>query len=219
MSKQNVKDVVGIGGKNGTGKGSLLGAAPAAANYTVISPGNLLREARKNGTELGKKAQSYMDAGELVPDSLIISLVLEAIASTDKDVILDGFPRTVPQAHAMLEAGIKPVKFIILEVSDDELLQRAKDRIVCPSCGQPYTLNDYQPPKVSGICDLCGSALIRRKDDEESVVKNRLAVYAEQTAPAFPVLAAAGIPIHYIHNGNARPKGEALAEFNALLTI
>lgn len=188
-------------GKPGAGKGTRFGALEDRDRFEQISVGNLLRAAVKNGTELGRQAKSFMDSGALVPDSLIINLVIEAIESSDKnDLVLDGFPRTVGQAYAMLAADILPSMVLVLDLPDEVVIQRSRDRVVCPQCGQPYTLNDFHPPKVAGICDDCGSELIRRKDDEEAVVRERLNVFSTETFPVLQVLSDAGIAVHTIDN-------------------
>ena len=205
------KNVKILFGKPGAGKGTRLGALASVDRFELISVGNLLRTAVKNGTELGQKAKSYMDSGAMVPDDIINNIVIEGIMSSTKPVVTDGFPRTVGQAKAMLEAGIIPDMVIVLDVDDEVVVERSKDRIVCPDCGTPYTLNDFNPPKVQGICDKCGAHLVKRKDDEEAVVRNRLAVFSTETLPVLDVLSEAGVTIHTIDN-TAKDAGEKFAE-------
>lgn len=197
-----MKSVIVLFGKPGAGKGTLVGEFLKGneERFEVLSVGNLLRKARKEQTELGKKAESYMDSGKLVPDDIINEIVIEGIKTSEKSILTDGFPRTVPQAEAMLKAGIYPDKVIEVYVDDETVIQRAKDRIVCEKCGEPYTTNDFNPPKEQGICDKCGSKLVKRSDDDEQVVKNRLKVYQNETYPVLNVLAGAGVEIYTIDN-------------------
>lgn len=210
-------NVMILGGKGGAGKGTLVGLSNAADTHLVISTGNLLRAAVAAGTELGLEAKSYMDRGLLVPDELIIGMVLESIKASAKPVILDGFPRSLDQSKAMLNAGIIPSVCIIVEAPDEELLMRAEKRVVCLKCGASYTTDDYNPTKVPGICDQCGGATGKRRDDQPEVVQKRLAEYHANTLPAYEYLRSSGIPIVIVNNSNARPKGEALAEFVSAL--
>jgi adenylate kinase len=160
-------------GPPGAGKGTQAERLTEDFGLPYISTGDMLREAVKGGTELGKKAKSYMDQGELVPDEVIIGF------------ILDGFPRTIAQAEALDEAftklGRDLTATILLEVPDDELVRRLSGRRVS-AAGRPYHV-DFSPPKVPGKCDVDGSDLIQRDDDKPDVVRNRLEVYHAQTAP------------------------------------
>lgn len=189
-------------GKPGAGKGTRLSEFLEGKEdqFEILSVGNLLRKARKEQTELGKRASSYMDSGQLVPDDIINAIVIEGIKSAEKTLFTDGFPRTVGQAEAMLEAGIYPDKVIEFYVDDSVVLERSRNRIVCQSCGEPYTISGFKPPKVDGICDKCGGNLIKREDDCEEVVLNRLEVYQSETYPVLDVLAKANVQIHTIDN-------------------
>jgi len=169
--------------------------------FEVLSVGNLLRKAKKEQTELGKKAEVYMDMGKLVPHEIVDAIVFEEIKKAKKDVIIDGYPRSVAQAEAMLSAGIRPDKVINIYVDDEVVMQRAKDRVVCECCGEPYTTNNFNPPKVEGVCDKCGGKLIRRKDDdEEDVVRKRLEVYNKETHPVLEVFEHENITVFTIDN-------------------
>ena len=196
--------VIVLFGKPGAGKGTRLSEflEGREENYYVLSVGNLLRKARKEQTELGRQASKYMDAGELVPDEIINAIVLEGIKKEQKPVITDGFPRTVAQAEAMMNAGIIPEVVIEFCVDDEVVLQRARDRIVCEGCGEPYTTNDFKPPKEEGVCDKCGAKLIKRKDDEEETVRNRLEVYERETYPVLEVFVSANVKICSIDNAS-----------------
>jgi len=175
-------------GPPGSGKGTQAKQICKELNISHLSTGDLLREAVKNGTELGKKAQKYMEAGDLVPDELIVGLIEDKLKAGDLDsgFILDGFPRTVPQADALKSMFAKNNKRIdkavLLDVSDKEVIKRLSGRFYCPKCNAGYNY-PAQMPKQEGICDNDGTKLLRRPDDEEDVVKNRLNVYKKQTEP------------------------------------
>lgn len=198
-------------GKPGAGKGTRLSAflKDKEDRYEVLSVSGLLKVEIRNNTDIGKEAKAYMDSGRLVPDSIINQIVINKLKSSEKPIFTDGFPRTVKQAEAMLEAGISPHVVIEFYVDDDVVIQRAKDRIVCSKCGEPYTTNSFKPSKVEGICDKCGEALIRRSDDNPDVVRKRLKVYEEETYPVVDVLRSAGVTIHSIDNTSGKA-GEEL---------
>jgi adenylate kinase len=153
-----------------------------------ISTGDILRAAVKEGTPLGKEAKSYMDKGELVPDSVVIGIVEERIQEPDckKGYMLDGFPRTVPQAEALDEMlsklGAQIDHVVSIEVANEELVKRLTGRRTCRECGAGYHVM-FDPPKVEGICDKCGGELYQRDDDNEETVSSRLNVYESQTLP------------------------------------
>jgi adenylate kinase len=175
-------------GPPGAGKGTQ--ARRLAARWTVpqVSTGDMLREAVAKGTRLGLEARRYMDAGELVPDQVIIGLVRERLAQPDgrKGFVLDGFPRTAAQAEALdqlLEAEGTPLDRVVLfELSTEELATRLTGRRVCGSCGRNYHLA-YSPPQSASRCDACGGELYQRADDDEATVRRRLEVYARETRP------------------------------------
>ncbi len=173
-------------GPPGAGKGTQAAKLKEKYGIVHISTGDILRENVKNMTELGKKAKEYMDAGKLVSDDLIIEMIKRRINADDckNGYILDGFPRTIAQAEAlerMLGEDSKSLKVIYFDVSDDLILERLTGRRVCKDCGAVYHVA-YNPPK-NDRCDECGGELYQRSDDTEEVVKNRLSVYKEQTAP------------------------------------
>jgi Adenylate kinase (EC 2.7.4.3) len=172
-------------GPPGAGKGTQAKLLSQRMEFLHISTGDLLREAVKNQTPLGKKAKEYMDRGELVPDELIVQLIEEAMPKGG-NVILDGFPRTVNQALALEEMlkgkGEKISKVLFFDVPDEVIIDRLSGRRVCSKCGAVYHVK-YNPPKVEGMCDLCGGSLVQRDDDKEEVVKKRLEVYRKQTQP------------------------------------
>jgi adenylate kinase len=174
-------------GPPGAGKGTQAERMTDDFSLPYISTGDMLREAVKGGTELGQKAKSYMDKGELVPDEVIIGVILEKVegAEAADGFILDGFPRTIAQAEALDEAfgklGRELTATILLEVPDEELVRRLSGRRVS-AAGRPYHV-DFNPPKVPGKCDVDGSDLIQRDDDKPEVVRKRLEVYHAQTAP------------------------------------
>lgn len=175
-------------GAPGAGKGTQ--AKMLAEKYGIphISTGDIFRANIKNNTELGKKAKSYMDAGQLVPDELVVDLVVDRIKDEDcmKGFILDGFPRTIPQAEALdyaLNNQNEKIDYAInVDVPDENIITRMSGRRACVGCGATYHIV-YNPTKVEGICDACGQNLILREDDKPETVKKRLEVYHEQTQP------------------------------------
>ena len=181
-------------GAPGAGKGTQAEKLSRKLNIPSISTGNILREAIKNGTETGLKAKSFMDAGKLVPDDVIIGIVRERVAEADckNGFILDGVPRTVPQAQALEDAGVHFDKVVSIEIEDAVIEARMTERRVCGSCGASYHLTAH-PPKQEGVCDLCGKELIIRKDDEPETVKNRLKVFHAQTEPLKDFYSALGV--------------------------
>lgn len=179
-------------GAPGAGKGTQADFIKTALKVPVISTGNLLREAMAHGTELGKAAQSYMSSGALVPDELIIGLVKEKLSSPDcaNGAILDGFPRTVPQAEA-LDTFTDIDAALYIDVPDAAIVHRMEGRRTCPKCSTTYHVVS-NPPKQEGICDKCGAQLGIRHDDAPEVVQQRLQVYHEQTEPVMHHYAAKG---------------------------
>jgi adenylate kinase len=171
-------------GAPGAGKGTQAQFIMERYGIPQISTGDMLRAAVKAGTDLGKKAKEVMDAGQLVSDELIIGLVKERIQQEDcqKGFLLDGFPRTIPQADAMKEAGISIDAVLEFDVADEEIVKRMSGRRVHPGSGRVYHVV-YNPPKVEGKDDVTGEDLVIRPDDEESIVRDRLAIYHEQTKP------------------------------------
>ena len=171
-------------GAPGAGKGTQAEVICNALNIPAISTGNILREAIKNGTALGMEAKSYMDGGNLVPDQIVINILKERLAADDcaNGFILDGFPRTVPQAEALDAMGVRIDKVVDIEVADEKIMQRLSGRRVCEDCGASYHL-EYKPSKVEGVCNKCGGNTVLRKDDHPDTVKARLHVYHEQTEP------------------------------------
>ena len=171
-------------GAPGAGKGTQAEIISEKYNIPTISTGNIIRAALKNGTEMGLKAKSYIDAGELVPDNVVIGIIKERLSEADckEGYILDGFPRTIPQAVALDDMGFVIDAALSIEVEDSEIVKRMSGRRVCEKCGASYH-TEYKKPEVEGVCNLCGGNLVIRKDDEPETVKNRLNVYHEQTEP------------------------------------
>ena len=171
-------------GAPGAGKGTQAEVICNALNIPAISTGNIIREALRLGTEMGLKAKSFMDAGQLVPDDVVIGIIKERLAKDDcaNGFILDGFPRTIPQAEALDAMGIIIDKVVDIEVPDVKIAARMSGRRVCKDCGASYHL-EYKAPKSEGVCDACGGELVQRKDDAPETVLDRLAVYHEQTEP------------------------------------
>jgi len=170
-------------GPPGAGKGTV--AARAAQDFAIphISTGDLFRAAIKNETELGLKVKAITEAGDLVPDELTIALVRERLEDDDTDdgFILDGFPRTIPQAEA-LDLFCEVTRVLNFTLTDEQIIERLSGRRVCKNCGKTYHVTTM-PPKVAGVCDACGGELYTRKDDSVDSIKNRLAVYRSQTFP------------------------------------
>ncbi len=169
-------------GAPGAGKGTQAELLVKRLSIPAISTGNMLREAIANGTELGKQAKQYMDEGGLVPDELILGIVADRVSQPDcrKGFILDGVPRTLAQAQALEDKGIRIDHVISIEVDDAEIEGRMTGRRVCPACGASYHVT-ANPPKHDGLCDACGAALIVRKDDAPETVRHRLEVYHAST--------------------------------------
>lgn len=180
--------VVILLGPPGVGKGTQAVRLADAVGWEHVSTGDLLRAARRDGTALGKKAQSYMDAGELVPDTLILDLVREHLKSIapEAGILFDGFPRTTAQAEGLVQVlasvGRRVDKVVVFHASDEELVKRLSGRRSCPECGAVFNLH-LTPPRKDGVCDRCGGTLVHRADDEPETVRRRLVVYQEQTAP------------------------------------
>lgn len=171
-------------GAPGAGKGTQ--AEIVAEKYAIptISTGNIIREALRTGTPMGLKAKSFIEAGQLVPDEVVIGIIRDRLAADDcaNGFILDGFPRTIPQAEALDEMGIIIDKVIDIEVADERIVARMSGRRVCPKCGATYHI-EYKKPAVEGICNNCSEALIIRKDDEPETVLERLKIYHAETEP------------------------------------
>jgi adenylate kinase len=169
-------------GAPGAGKGTQAELLIEKLGIPSISTGNMLREAMKNGTELGKKAKQYMDEGALVPDDLILGIVAERVAQDDcaKGFILDGVPRTLAQAEALDAKGVRIDHVVSIEVDDEVIEGRMTGRRVCSKCGASYHI-EANPPKTEGVCDLCAGELVIRKDDAPETVRKRLAIYHEST--------------------------------------
>ena len=181
-------------GAPGAGKGTQAEILCKRLGVPPISTGNILRAAIKDGTPTGIQAKSYIDAGKLVPDEVIIGILNERIACSDcaNGFILDGVPRTIAQAEAMDKAGIEIDAVIAIEISEDEILRRMRGRRVCEACGSSFNMEAI-PPRVEGICDNCGGKLIQRKDDTPETIRKRLEVYHKETRPLIGYYAERGL--------------------------
>ena len=171
-------------GAPGAGKGTQAEIISEKFKIPAISTGGILRDAIKNGTELGKMAKSYMDSGSLVPDDIVIGTVKEHLSSdTCKNgFILDGFPRSVAQAEALEALNVRIDAVLSIEVADEKIVERMSGRRLCSDCGASFHVK-YKPSAVENVCDKCGAPLFIRSDDEEATVKHRLETYHEQTEP------------------------------------
>lgn len=185
-------------GPPGAGKGTQAKRDSRKYNIPHISTGDIFRKNIKEGTELGKKAKGYIDQGLLVPDELTVGLVTDRIAQSDceKGFMLDGFPRNVAQAQHLdeylKEVGISLDKVVNIEVDKDILVGRAVGRRICKSCGATYHV-EFNPPKVDGVCDVCGGELYQRADDNEETVSKRIQVYLDETKPLVNYYSEEGI--------------------------
>ena len=171
-------------GAPGAGKGTQAEILSAKLSIPTISTGNILRAAIKEGTKTGLEAKSYMDAGKLVPDSVIIGIVSQRLEQPDcaHGFILDGVPRTIGQAEALDKAGVRFDHVVSIEISDEEIEARMEGRRVCSKCGAPYHIK-AKPPKQEGVCDSCGGPVVQRDDDKPETVQGRLKVYHSETEP------------------------------------
>ena len=171
-------------GAPGAGKGTQAEIIASKLNIPTISTGNIIREALANGTEMGLKAKAFIEAGKLVPDDVVIGIIKERLAEDDCNggFILDGFPRTIPQAEALDNMGIIIDKVVDIDVPDENIVNRMSGRRVCKACGSSYHIENKKP-KVEGVCDSCSGELQIRKDDAPETVLDRLNVYHEQTEP------------------------------------
>jgi len=209
-------------GPPGVGKGTQAARLADELKGAHVSTGDLLRAARRDGTELGGRAQKYMDAGELVPDHLILDLVREHLArfGTDAHVLFDGFPRTTAQAEGLdevLERSGRRVDLVVLfEAPDETIVKRLGGRRSCPKCGAVYNVH-FSPPRVDAQCDNCGTQLVQRSDDVPETIRRRLEVYADQTAPLVSFYEDAGVPFHRIQAD--RPVDAVYADFKESVEV
>ena len=198
-------------GAPGAGKGTQAEILCKKLGIPSISTGNILRAAIKDGTPTGVQAKSYIDAGKLVPDEVIIGIVNERLSQDDcaKGYILDGVPRTIAQAEALEKAGIQFDAVVSIEISEDEILRRMSGRRVCEACGSSYNV-EAVPPRVEGVCDNCGGKLIQRKDDTPETVRERLKVYHTETEPLVGFYAQRGLLRNVAVNGTKEETAQAI---------
>ncbi len=171
-------------GAPGAGKGTQAEVISEKYDIPTISTGNIIRAALKNGTEMGLKAKAYIDSGRLVPDDVVIGIIKERLREPDcqNGFILDGFPRTIPQAEALDDMGVIIDAALSIEVADREIVKRMSGRRVCEKCGASYH-TEFKKPVADGVCNSCGGKLVIRKDDEPETVLDRLDIYHKQTEP------------------------------------
>jgi adenylate kinase len=189
-------------GPPGAGKGTQGTLLAEKRGMRRLSTGDLLRDAVRAGTPLGLKAQAFMNAGELVPDDVILGLIRDMLqGGTEAGAIFDGFPRTLPQAEALdgvlADLGQPLASVLVLNVDDEALVRRLSGRRSCPNDGSVYNIYSDRP-KTDNVCDRCGAVLVQRSDDEEGTVRRRLQVYQEQTAPLVAYYENSVTPVHHI---------------------
>jgi len=207
-------------GPPGAGKGTQAKKMVDFYGIPQVSTGDILRANVREGTELGLAAKAYMDKGELVPDEVLIGIIKNRLKEQDceKGFILDGYPRTIPQADALatiLDEIDKPIDVVLnLEVPDEELVERISGRLMCNNCGASYHRN-FNPPKKEGVCDVCGGELSQRADDREEAVQNRLNVYKKQTQPLIDYYAKQGILVSL---DGTKDINEVFGDIKAVLT-
>ena len=198
-------------GAPGAGKGTQAAILAKELNIPTISTGNILRAAVASGSELGKQAKACMESGALVSDEIIIGIIRDRLAEPDcaNGYILDGVPRTIPQAEALEENGIKFDHVVSMEIADEAIMERMSGRRVCPKCGASYHVVAV-PPKKAGVCDECGSELITRKDDAPETVKSRLAVYHKETEPLKEFYRSRGVLVPVEDQGSVEATSAAI---------
>jgi adenylate kinase len=201
----NSEQVILLLGPPGAGKGTQALRVAVDGGIPHISTGDLFRKNLKEGTELGVKAKDFMESGSLVPDALVLDMLFDRVAAEDcqSGYLLDGFPRTLPQAVALTDAlGDQSTAILLLEVPDDILVGRAGGRLLCKGCTNIHHA-EFSPPQKAGVCDSCQGELYRRKDDEAEVVKERLMVYRNETQPMVDYYREKGSLVAV--NGNQAP--------------
>jgi adenylate kinase len=203
-------------GPPGAGKGTQAAAIKEKYPVAHISTGDILRAGVREGTKMGREAQKYMDAGKLVPDDLMINMMKDRLAEEDARAgfLLDGFPRTAAQAVALDalldEMTVRLDAVVLLEMADEDVVNRLSNRRVCISCGAIYN-SLFHPPVEEGVCDLCGECVIQRDDDRETVIRNRLTVYHSQTAPLIEYYEKHGV-LHRVDGSKASDEVRAYLE-------
>ena len=209
-------DIVILLGAPGSGKGTVAARLAAEnSNLRHVSSGDLLRGAIAKDTPAGREAKGYMEKGQLVPDALVAQMVKDVVAETEGDVtmLLDGFPRNLAQAEILAGLGVPMRSAVLLDVPDSIIQDRIAGRRTCPKCKAGYHARDL-PPKVEGICDKCGAELVIRKDDNPETVRDRLAVYHQQTEPLVAYYKEKGLL--RVIDGNQGPENNAKAFLAAM---
>jgi len=198
-------------GAPGAGKGTQAAILAKELNIPTISTGNILRAAVASGSELGRQAKACMESGALVSDEIIIGIIRDRLAEPDcaNGYILDGVPRTIPQAEALEANGIRFDRVVSMEIADEAIMERMSGRRVCPKCGASYHVVAV-PPKKAGVCDECGSELITRKDDAPETVKSRLAVYHKETEPLKEFYRSRGVLVPVEDQGSVEATSAAI---------
>jgi adenylate kinase len=207
-------------GAPGAGKGTQGALLAEAYGLDRVVTGDILRQAVREGTELGREAKRYMDAGELVPDPLIIEMLKTVLARAENGFVMDGFPRTLEQArsfdHTLDEMGLELDAVLVLDAPEDVVVKRISGRRSCPQCGAVYNVH-LDPPDEGGVCDRCGGTLTQRADDREETVLNRLRVYREETRPLIEHYRKAAVPVTTVDAN--RPVDEVQADLRGVLPV